>query len=181
LTRLVFFGVDAEKLAKKAVSDSGFRFPWWREEEVVQELLLVAWKLSLVHDQRISRFSTTCYRRMRERIIDEVRKEEGRTRWRFSEEAAKRDNRRHHRTLEQNGNVSVVVEYQRPTVLSLDAPVGSDNDAGLGETLPSFSLDLAADSDEALRWALRSGDSAAGGPSAEERPRAFGRTGGGAS
>ncbi len=151
---LVVHGANLEKLAHSAIRDSGLRLPWHREEDLVAELLLIGWELSQKHDEQRypGQFPAGCYRRLRLRIIDWVRKTEGRTRWQFSAEEAERVGRRHTRTVEQNGNVSVVVEYQRPALLSLDSPFGSNSDAELGETLEGRGLDVPGDCAAESGW-----------------------------
>jgi hypothetical protein len=141
--RLVVHGADVEKFARSAIRDSGLRLSWDRYEELLAELIAVAWELSERHDEDKypGRFAGACYRRLRLRIVDHVRGTEGRTRWQFSEEGAKQSKRRHTRKLEQNGKRSVVVEHERRTVFNLDAPLGSDNGASLGETLPAREVD----------------------------------------
>ncbi len=180
---LVVHGADLEKLARAAIRDSGLRLSWDREEDLLAELVAVAWELSERHDEEKhpGQFAAGCYRRLRLRIIDHVRRTEGQTRWQFSAEGAQRAGRRHTRTLEQDGKHAVVVEHQRPTTLSLDAPVGDDNGGSLGDTVASLVVDAAADSDEGLRRALRSRDSEGGRPSEEERRGAAGRARGGSS
>ena len=140
---LVIHGADLEKLARSAIRDSGLRLSWDREEDLLAELVAVAWELSEKHDERQypGQFAAGAYRLLRLRIIDHVRRSEGRTRWQFSEEGAKQSNRRHTRKLEQDGKRAVVVEHQRPQILSLDAPVGPDSESSLGETLPGREVD----------------------------------------
>jgi hypothetical protein len=168
---LVVHGAALEKLARKAISDSGLRLSWDREEDLLADLLLDAWRLSEKHDERRypGQFAAGCYRLLRLRVFDYIRRTEGRTRWQFSEEAAQRDNRSNTRKLDQEG--SVVVERPRPTVLSLNAPVGSDTDSELGEAVAALFVDASTGRDEALGRALRSRDSEAGRPSEEERRR----------
>jgi hypothetical protein len=145
---LVVHGADLEKLARAAIRDSGLRLSWHREEELVAELVAVAWELSEKHDERRypGQFAAGCYRRLRLRIVDHVRRTEGRTRWQFSQEGAERAKRRYTRTLDEDGKRSVVVEHERPTVLSLDAPVGANSDTSLGETLPAREVDCSGNS-----------------------------------
>ncbi len=88
---LVVHGADLEKLARAAIRDSGLRLSWDREEDLLAELLLVAWELSEKHDEQryAGQFPAGCYRRLRLRIIDWVRKTEGRTRWQFVDAAGR--------------------------------------------------------------------------------------------
>ncbi len=70
--RLVVHGADLEKLARAAIRDSGLRLSWDREEDLLAELLLVAWELSQKHDERRypGGFAKGCYRRLRFRVTD---------------------------------------------------------------------------------------------------------------
>jgi hypothetical protein len=124
-----------------AVSDSGsgLRLSWDREEELLAELVAVAWELSRKHDGRRhpGGFAKGCYRLLCLRTVDWIRRTEGRTRWSFSLEGAQRSRRR--RVVETDG--VAVVDHPRPQVLSLDVPVGSDSDASLGETVAALEVD----------------------------------------
>jgi hypothetical protein len=77
---LVVHGADLEKLARKTVSDSG-RLSWDREEDLLAELIAAAWELSEKHDEHrySGQFAAGCYRRLRLRIVDWIRKTEGET------------------------------------------------------------------------------------------------------
>jgi hypothetical protein len=151
---LVIHGADLEKLARAAIRDSGLRLAWHREEELLAELVAFAWDLSERHDEHRypGGFAKGCYTRLRFRITDWIRKTEGRTRWQFSAEGARTVGRRHMRTVEQNGRRSVVVEYERPALLSLDAPFGSNSDAELGETLEGRGVDVPGDCAAQSGW-----------------------------
>ncbi len=120
---LVVHGADLERLARAAIRDAGLRLSWDREEDLLAELIAAAWELSERHDELRypGQFPAGCYRRLRLRVIDWIRKTEGRTRWQFSEDGAKRAKRRHTRTLEANGNVSVIVEHKRPMCVVIRA------------------------------------------------------------
>jgi hypothetical protein len=48
---LVVHGADLERLARAAIRDSGLRLSWDREEELLAELVAVAWELSERHDE----------------------------------------------------------------------------------------------------------------------------------
>jgi hypothetical protein len=98
-------------------------------------------------------------------ITDWVTKTEGRSRWQFSQEVGRRGGRKNTRTVEHEGKFSLVVEHERPQVLSLNAPVGSDTDSELGEAVAALVVDASTGRDEALGRALRSRDSEAGRPS----------------
>ena len=43
---LIVHGSDLEKLARRAIADSGLRLSWSREEDLLAELIAVAWELS---------------------------------------------------------------------------------------------------------------------------------------
>jgi hypothetical protein len=171
--RLVVHGADLEKLARAAIRDSGLRLPWHREEDLLAELVAVAWELSEKHDERRhpNGFAKGCYRVLRLRVVDHIRKTQGRTKWQFSPEVAQRSGGR--RVVEDDG--IALVERSRPSVLSLDAPVGSDIDSELGEAVAALFVDASTDRDSTLGRALRSRDSEAGRPSDEERRRTPGR------
>lgn len=171
---LVVHGTDLEKLARQAVSDAGLRLPWWQHEDLVAELIGTAWELSTRHDEARfpGQFPAGAYRLLRLRVIDWIRKTEGRTRWAFSEDGARRAKRRHTRAVEQEGKVSVLVERTRHQVLSLDAPLGSDTDSELGEAVAARSLDVAEHRSPDLGWALSDRRSEEGAPSEDERRRA---------
>ena len=109
-----------------------------------------------------------CYRLLRLRVVDYIRKTEGRTRWKFDAEQAERVGRHHARTIARDGKRAVVVEHSRRTVLSLDASVREDPDSSLGEVVAALVVDASTGRDEALGRALRSRDSEAGRPSEEE-------------
>ncbi len=175
--KLELHGVDVEKLARRAISDSGLRLSWHREEDLLAHLIFEAWRLSEKHDERRypGRFSKGCYRILRFCIVDWIRRTEGRTKWQFSAEEAKRLGRKHTREVEREGKQTVVVEHERRALLSLDAPFGSNTDAELGETLPSLAVDAPGSRDEDLRRVLASRHSEAGRPSEDERRATAGR------
>jgi predicted transcriptional regulator len=103
---LVVHGADLEKLARSAIRDSGLRLSWDREEELLTELVLIAWELSQKHDERRypGGFAKGCDQRLRFRVIDWIRKTEGRTRWQFGADEAQRIGRRYTREVEQTGS-----------------------------------------------------------------------------
>ena len=170
---LIVHGADLERLARSAIRDAGLRPSWHREEDLLAELIAAAWELSEKHDEHRypGQFAAGCYRVLHLRVVDWIRRTEGRTRWQFSEEGARQSKRRHTRTVEHEGKRSVAVERSRPTVLSLNAPFGADSDSELGEALASLALDASADRNPALDRALRCRDSEAGRPAEEERRR----------
>jgi integrase len=69
---LVVHGADLEKLVRKAISDSGLRLSPDREEDLLCELLLVAWELSGKHDEQRypGQFAAGACRLLRLRIVD---------------------------------------------------------------------------------------------------------------
>ena len=78
---LVVHGADLERLARAAIRDAGLRFSWDREEDVLAELIASAWELSERHDEHRypGQFAAGCYRLLRLRVVDHIRRTEGRT------------------------------------------------------------------------------------------------------
>jgi hypothetical protein len=148
--QLLLHGADIEAISRKVVKRSGLHLSFHKEEEYVAELIAHAWELSLGHDERLhpGKFARGLGRILPLRLIDIVRREEGRTRWRFSSPEVHRD-------------------FERPAryTLHLDgegAGAGA-GERGLGEAVEGIARDVADHRSPALARALRGGGGGTGG------------------
>jgi hypothetical protein len=69
---LVVHGADLEKLARAAIRDHGLRLSCDREEDLLADLLLDAWRLSEKHDEQRypGQFAAGASRLLRLRVVD---------------------------------------------------------------------------------------------------------------
>ena len=96
---------DVERFANRIAHDAlGASLRAHERDDLIAYLVAELWRASLSYDSaRASSFSTHAYQLGRRRVIDWLRQERGRTRWKFS---------------------SGQHERERPDILSLDAPDG---------------------------------------------------------
>jgi hypothetical protein len=128
---------DTEQLARKALDDTlrarGIRLDEHRREDLLAELVSTAWELSLKYDATAGyAFTTGCYRLLKLRVVDWLRREQGRSRWTFGPNA-------------QHTHAGSIYTRQRPEVLSLDAPGGSELEPALGRGQRDFADDRSPD------------------------------------
>jgi hypothetical protein len=154
--QLLIHGADIEAISRKVVKRSGLHLSFHKEEEYVAELIAHAWELSLGHDERLhpGKFARGLGRILPLRLIDIVRREEGRTRWQFAD-----------RTHERPARYTLSVDA---TSLDADNRVWDgevDNAASrasvhrgsrMGEAHAALSVDASADSATSLARALSS-------------------------
>lgn len=157
----------ATSVVERALSKRSVPLDEFRREDLLADLIAYTWELSLRYDvdtdRRISQargrrpgFEGWATYWLRLRLIDWIRKTEGRTRWAFSGTSSINP-----------GYRGKIYERERPIVVSLDGE--------LAESLESRRLDSAPHSDPDFRGALDRGDSPAAWEAVQMGARAPGR------
>ncbi len=176
---LVVYGADLEALAWQTVRRSGLKLAPHKEEEYVAELIFEAWTISHRHDEDThpGKFGRGLVRLLPLRLVDIVRREEGRTNWQFSPEVHADHEREARRTVTDSLDLD---PWAKPggawDMANPGVSLVSQHDR-LGGALSEGTMDPAADSPASLLRALNSRDSREAEPNERIRKGRKGRAG----